>query len=82
MSPSQNLIKDLNLSSYAMLQFMVFFIGSFNFKKPKSDRCKKTIMSIWTTHYVHVQCDGVVKLDLIILTTEVIDKMTNYLISG
>jgi hypothetical protein len=39
-------------------------------------------MSIWTTHYVHVQCDGVVKLDLIILTTEVINKMTNYLISG
>jgi hypothetical protein len=38
-----------------LLQFMVVFNGFFNKKLPKNDRHKKTTMSIWTSHFDHVQ---------------------------
>jgi hypothetical protein len=47
---------------------------------------KKTTLLIWTSHFVHVQRNYVVKLDLVILIGRMIDKMinymTNYLIGG
>jgi hypothetical protein len=43
---------------------------------------KKTILSIWTSHFVHVQCDWAVKMDLVIFTNGVTNKMINYLTNG
>jgi hypothetical protein len=40
---------------------------------------KKTTLSIWTSHFVHVQHNWVVKLNLVILTSRVINKMIDYL---
>ncbi len=43
---------------------------------------KKITLSIWTSHFVHVQHNSIVKLNLVILTRGVTNKMTNYLTSG
>jgi hypothetical protein len=62
------------------LQFMVVFNGFSNKKHPKMIGIKKTTMSIWTSHFDHVQHDWAIKLDLVILTSKMTNKMTNYLI--
>jgi hypothetical protein len=41
---------------------------------------KKTTYQSWTNNFGHVLCDWAIKLDLAILTSKVIDQMTNYLI--
>jgi hypothetical protein len=38
---------------------------------------KKTTLSLWTSHFVHVQRDWAVKLDLVILIGGMTDKMIN-----
>jgi hypothetical protein len=43
---------------------------------------KKTTLSIWTNHFLYVQHDWVVKLDLVILTSKMTNKMINYLTNG
>jgi hypothetical protein len=60
---------------------MVFSTRFFIQKYPKVTGVKKTIMSIWTNCFVHVQHDEASKLDLVILTGEVTNKMTHYMIS-
>ncbi len=44
-------------------------------------RDKKPTLLIWTSHFVHVQRDWVIKLDLVILIGGVTNKMIDYLIS-
>jgi hypothetical protein len=46
----------------------------------KSDRRKKNHPINLDKSFVHVQHDWVVKLNLVILTSGVVNKMTNYLI--
>jgi hypothetical protein len=60
------------------LQFVVFSTGFSNKKYPKMISVKKITLSIWTSRFVHVQWNWVVKLDLVILTSRMINKMINY----
>jgi hypothetical protein len=60
-----------------------FFILGFLIKKyRKVISVKKNHLVNLDNSFVHVQCDQAIKLDLVILTSEMINKMTNYLISG
>ncbi len=63
-----------------LLQFMVVFNGFSNKKYPKMIGIKKITTSIWTSHFDHVQHDWAIKLDLVILTSKMINKMIDYLV--
>jgi hypothetical protein len=57
---------------------MIFSIGFSSQKILKSDRHKKIILSISISHFDHVLRDWAVKLDLVILTSKVINEMIDY----
>jgi hypothetical protein len=42
---------------------------------------KKTTVLIWISHFIHVQHNWAVKLDLVILTKGMTDKMIDYVIN-
>jgi hypothetical protein len=81
--PSFGTLTNIFLSTFqSSINYNSWFLWlGFLIKKkyPKMIGVKRTTLSIWTSWFVHVQCDWVVKLDLIILTSRTIDKMTNYL---
>jgi hypothetical protein len=76
---NKNIDHEQNFIFYHYYNSWLFFLLVFLIKKyPKVTSVKKTTYQSWTNHFGHVLCDWAIKLDLAILTSKVIDQMTDY----